>query len=1112
MLSNVAERVVDAILMVKVELALFLFAFFLHRLLFASAVWQPRQKKFKDSSPKQKDAAHRKASVSSDSSAGDDAARATNFSAKCESGEAVLQEAELAHERGDHKAVLRCWSTLRKTDVVSAHHLARVVEAMQRFQKDASSIIVEVRGYLKRNAAAHCDICYVNRVLQMVAKSLDVEVVAGIVASLPALGLAANAGTYEALLHMYFSIRSFKDVERVVKEMQSKGIVPTARSNVPLMKTALQLGQLEDALRYHRLFRTATAGGLPQPTASTAPLHLAAQLVDLACREKKICLLIDEMEKGGLVLTTESQNALLYEASKPGNKQLLLRLARLGVGGRAERDVRTPPLVSKATRSDAEAMKELLQDVQGGAKTCSKEIVDIILAQCSQAKDVDAADKLWSHVSCPGREGLQLQAFPTFVQFYADAGLYAQACELYDKTAARQNVDSQRLLLSQNTERCLIHAALQCSREALVAKLLKHSQLDSKKFVALLRGCATRGNLDSAMSLFKELEAAGIELSQSMWNTALDSCVECGNLARAEAFLKRMETEQFADAVSYNTIIKGMLRAGRLDSARATACEMRQAGLGPNQVTYNEFVNHLAKSDKEHRHSGVWDVVDEMKKDGVRPNRITCSILLKNLNSRSSQADVLRTLDLIDAMAEPMDELLLSSVVEACVRVGRVSLLTQRLDGVRQAKGLKLTNAHSFGSLIKAYGFAKDLAGVWRCWKELRSQHVLPTSITIGCMVEALVSNGDVDGGYELISELLGDAACRDQVNAIVYGSVLKGYGRQGQLDRVLAIFDEMLQQGIAPLQTTYNAVIDACTRNGQMGKAHELMAEMKTRRLEPTLITYSTMIKGFVQQGDMTNALVIFNELKQARSIRADDVVFNTILDGCAQAGLVEEGERLFREMQEEAGLAPSPGTLTSMVKLYAHAKVLDRAFEVVEGTCAKWRMKPSAALQNALLQACVSLRDYPKAIETYRSMVRRQLSPDLRQCQALVRGLLLAAGPSCHAEVVDLLRAMLGLRSGDSPSAARCGAVLRQDDAFLNEVLTLLRRAGGESGALLADALLADVKAARSTFQEGLPMRGAERRRPTGQHPQQGKVAHAPECTTQGPRSRPHRRSSGA
>ncbi len=71
----------------------------------------------------------------------------------------------------------------------------------------------------------------------------------------------------------------------------------------------------------------------------------------------------------------------------------------------------------------------------------------------------------------------------------------------------------------------------------------------------------------------------------------------------------------------------------------------------------------------------MWDIVEEMKVADVKPNQMTISILMKSLNYFSGEADILKTMALIETMDEPMDEVLLSSVVEACVRTGKPELL-----------------------------------------------------------------------------------------------------------------------------------------------------------------------------------------------------------------------------------------------------------------------------------------------------------------------------------------------------------------------------------------------------------------------------------------------------
>merc|ERR1719265_226018 len=348
----------------------------------------------------------------------------------------------------------------------------------------------------------------------------------------------------------------------------------------------------------------------------------------------------------------------------------------------------------------------------------------------------------------------------------------------------------------------------------------------------MIRNAASKGNIEKAFDMFGVLERSGADLTSSLYNSLLDACVECGEYRRAEDLMQEMAAKGTADAVSYNTLIKAYLRHDNFHRAWSFMDEMRKAGHVPNQVTYNELINALVHGESDQRIQ-FWDVVEQMKANGVQPNKVTCSILLKNLKAKSHQADISKTMDLVNSMEEPMDEVLLSSVLEACVRIGRPGLLVQKLEELHRTSSISVTGSHTFGSLIKAYGHAKDIAGVWRCWKEMRCQHVRPTSITIGCMVEAVVSNGDVDGGYELIMQLLDDPACKHQVNAIVFGSVLKGYGRAKRFEQVLAVFEEMLAKGIEPSIATYNLVIDACARNGRMDALPELWNDIKKRNLD---------------------------------------------------------------------------------------------------------------------------------------------------------------------------------------------------------------------------------------------------------------------------------------
>merc|ERR1719161_409922 len=154
-------------------------------------------------------------------------------------------------------------------------------------------------------------------------------------------------------------------------------------------------------------------------------------------------------------------------------------------------------------------------------------------------------------------------------------------------------------------------------------------------------------------------------------------------------------------------------------------------------------------------------------------------------------------MDLIKAMDEAMDEVLLSSIVEACVRIGKPDLLESQLKRLQESSPITINGSHTYGSLIKAYGHAKDLTSIWRCWKEMRSRHIKPTSITLGCMVEAIVNNGDTEGAFDLVHQIQDDKQCRSAINSVIYCSLLKGFTRERKIDRAWTVYEEMCDKKI---------------------------------------------------------------------------------------------------------------------------------------------------------------------------------------------------------------------------------------------------------------------------------------------------------------------------
>jgi pentatricopeptide repeat protein len=284
---------------------------------------------------------------------------------------------------------------------------------------------------------------------------------------------------------------------------------------------------------------------------------------------------------------------------------------------------------------------------------------------------------------------------------------------------------------------------------------------------------------------------------------------------------------------------------------------------------------------------------------------------------------------------------------------------------------------------------------------------------------------------------------------------VLKGFAREKKLDRVWSVYEEMNRQGVEISIVTYNTVIDACARVGRMDSLPRLLQDMRTQCIKPNLISFSTMIKGHCQAGDIQAAFALLEQMKHDTGLKPDEIMYNSLLDGCAQHNLTDEGLRLLNQMQGE-GVQPSNYTLSVLVKLLNRGRRVDAAFASVHEICQKYNFFPNIHVYTNLIQGCVASRQLSRAMETLEKMIKGGVQPEGRTYAILVRAHI----SSNNAEAgVALIRGALGL-SGAHPivSRSRCSNV---DHALVNEILNSLVDRGFTQ--TLAVPLLTDIKSCK-------------------------------------------------
>lgn len=500
--------------------------------------------------------------------------------------------------------------------------------------------------------------------------------------------------------------------------------------------------------------------------------------------------------------------------------------------------------------------------------------------------------------------------------------------------------------------------------------------------ISLLKNLVRRNLLNEALQCIKVLPP-----TQAVYNAVLEVLGEQKDIENTREVVTLAQSAHQLDTNGYNMLIKILASNGQMKQAREALKHMSSLALRPNLGSFHVVLD-VAVKDAPCDEGLILALLGEIKLLGLYPSNVTCSILMKGLQKGSQDSYLKQVLQLVDSrLQDQIDDALLGSLCDACSRSGCMQELMPRLRKARKSGGLlKVKCAHTVGSIIRMHGCSKDLAGVWETWREMKENQVQPSRITLGCMVEALASNGEADSALAVINDALSDPQSQDLVNAVMYSSVMKTFSQDRQFDRVWIVYQEMLDRKIQFTVTTFNTLLDACARSQEIRRAGPLLRAMSEQNITPNIVTYGTVIKAYCSANQLDEAFEVLEDMQRSTSIAPDEVMFNTLMDGCARYGRFERGMKVL-ELMRAAGIPASNFTLSLVVKLASRSKQPEKAFELVEQLQMEFKVKLNMHVFNNLIHAASCNGDLHKAKATFARMVSEKAKPDARTFSLLLR-----------------------------------------------------------------------------------------------------------------------------
>ncbi|KAK7363271.1 hypothetical protein VNO77_05407 [Canavalia gladiata] len=180
--------------------------------------------------------------------------------------------------------------------------------------------------------------------------------------------------------------------------------------------------------------------------------------------------------------------------------------------------------------------------------------------------------------------------------------------------------------------------------------------------------------------------------------------------------------------------------------------------------------------------------------------------------------------------------------------------------------------------------------------------------------------------------------------NIFAYNAIIAGFVANGLPQRAFGLYRQMRRLGIVPDKFTFPCVIRACgdaVIDLEVRKIHGLLFKLG---LELDVFVGSALVNTYLKLGLVMEAHEVFEELP----VR-DVVLWNSMVNGCAQIGRFEEALGVFRRMGGN-GVVPCRYAVTGVLSIFSVIGDFDNG-RVVHGFVAKMGYDSSVVVSNALI-----------------------------------------------------------------------------------------------------------------------------------------------------------------
>ncbi|XP_073054274.1 pentatricopeptide repeat-containing protein At5g46100-like isoform X1 [Primulina eburnea] len=346
-----------------------------------------------------------------------------------------------------------------------------------------------------------------------------------------------------------------------------------------------------------------------------------------------------------------------------------------------------------------------------------------------------------------------------------------------------------------------------------------------KSYVTVFSVLVDESQLKMAFNFYRYMRQMGIPTSVTSLNVLIKAlCKSRGSLDSAFMIFREMPKRGHTpDSYTYGTLICGLCKAGRNLEARELLLEMEAKGCSPSVVTYSLLVHGLCQTN---RLDEALELLKEMKGKGIEPNLYTYSSLIDGLCKHGHSSQAMKLLDRMIRKCLVPNLITYSSLIHGFCSEGKVQDAVQILDRIKLQE-LK-PDVGLYSKVINCFCDISKFQEAANFLDEMVLAGITPNRVTWGLhvrihnrVVQGLCSESNINQAFQKYLSLRNRGI---SIEATTFESLVECSCGKGDFHKAAQIIDEMVVDGCIPDTKTWNRILDYFWDRGKVREAAELM------------------------------------------------------------------------------------------------------------------------------------------------------------------------------------------------------------------------------------------------------------------------------------------------